>query len=132
MKVIVHTCNEFDKCYKNHLKTPGVAEAVKKFITHKQATPLEPFGAKDTHMLKEGPIGKSVSGIKHAHLTQDISVFYRLSGSGDSRNLHLYGIYSHKESGTGNSANLKIQASVGKKLSQQFNETISFDDYPIE
>lgn len=124
-KVIVHTCPEFDSTFKHHAKaTQGAVDAVKKFIDHKKVTSLEPYGSKDYPMIKDGPIGRAVAGIKHAHLTQDVSIFYRLSGSGDTRNLHLYGIYSHKESGTGNSSNLKIQQQVGKRLSSQFESLI--------
>ena len=118
LKVQIHSCKELEDCFKHHaINTPGVKEAMKAFIAQKKTDPLSKFGSKDY------PLGnhfdKEVPGILHAGLTHDKSVFYRLSGSGDTRHIHLYGIYGHDEAGFGQPPNIKKQKSLSKKLGNQ-------------
>lgn len=88
------------------------------FISVKSQNAIQQFGKNDTPMISAGPLGRAVPGIKHAHLTQDLSVFYTVEGRNPTL-IKLYGIFSHKESGTGNSANIKVQKSLGQQLSNQ-------------
>jgi mRNA-degrading endonuclease YafQ of YafQ-DinJ toxin-antitoxin module len=109
----------FDKTVARFNKNPLVADSLDKFIEFKSANPAEPFGAKDYPMVKKGPMGRAVDGLRHAALTQDVSVFYTVKG-GD---LRLFGVFSHKEAGIGNTANMKLQKQVAKTMKkQQFSE----------
>lgn len=101
----------FDETSRKHYQ---IADKVTKFIASKVENPAEPFG-KDTFFVSAGPIGRTGLKLKHAHLTQDIAVVYRVHGR-DPQFLDLYGIYSHKELGTGNTPNLKTQKKVAKKF----------------
>jgi len=98
--------------------TPGLAAKVADFISVKTQNPIQQFGKNDTPMIGTGPLGRAVPGIKHAHLTQDLSVFYTIEGRNPTL-IKLYGIFGHKESGTGNSANIKQQKSLGQQLANQ-------------
>lgn len=122
LNVQIHSSKEFENTFKHHaVNTPGVKEAMKNFIAQKKDDPLSKFGSKDY------PLGnhfdKGVPGITHSGLTHDKSVFYTLSGSGDTRHIHLYGIYGHDEAGIGQPPNIKKQKSLAKKLGNQ-----EFDD----
>ena len=117
-KVKFHHCDEFNDTFKDHfINTPGVDENLTKFKKSKFADPLKDYGNKDY------PLGnhfeKQVPGILHAGLTHDKSVFYTLSGAGDTRHIHLYGIYGHDEAGIGQPPNIKKQNSLAKKLGNQ-------------
>ncbi len=114
MPVSVRICNLYTETLKNH---QGLAERVAEFIRTKNENPTAQFGSSDTHFISDGPIGRLGLKIKHAHLSQDVSVVYRLHGN--PAVLDIYGLFSHKESGTGNAANIKIQKSLAKKLANQ-------------
>jgi hypothetical protein len=96
----------------------GLSAKFADFVANKTSNPIQPFGKNDTRLVADAPLGKAVPGIRHAHLTQDLSVFYTVSGR-DPTLINLYGIFSHKDSGTGNNQNIKIQKSLGQQLANQ-------------
>ena len=110
----------FDKTVARFIKNPLVADSLDKFIAFKSANPGEPFGAKDYPMAKKAPMGRAVDGLRHAGLTSDVSVFYRIV-DGD---LHLFGVFSHKQAGIGNTANMKLQKQLARTMKKQ-----TFSDY---
>jgi len=97
---------------------PNLAAKFADFVGTKTENPVQQFGKNDTQMLSAGPLGKAVPGIRHAHLTQDLSIFYTLSGR-DPTVFNLYGIFSHRDSGTGNNANPRAQKSLAQQLQNQ-------------
>lgn len=97
---------------------PVLVEKLADFKRTKSANPMQPFGKNDTRMVAASPLGQAVPGLRHAHLTQDLSIFYTLQGA-NPHVFHLYGIYSHSESGTSNTANIKTQKNLGKRLANQ-------------
>ena len=97
---------------------PGLKEKFDAFRATKEANPMAPFGSKDAMFSGEGNFTKAVPKLRHAHLTHDVSVFYRLSGSNPTL-IDLFGLFSHDESGTGQPANIKKQKSLGKTLANQ-------------
>jgi hypothetical protein len=102
-------------------KNPVVAKKFQTFLEFKSSNPSLPFGSSDTPFIKTGPIGTKNPGIRHAHLTQNISVVYRISGFNPST-LEIYGLFSHRDLGTSNTANSRIQQSIAGVFSkQQFN-----------
>jgi hypothetical protein len=116
--VTFHPSKAFTDSLATHARKPGVLDALKRFKDHKTKTPLEPFGAKDYHLGKEGNF-KEVPGLRHAGLTHDVSVFYTLSGGPSNRQVRLYGVHSHDEIGIGQPPNMKKQKSTAKRMSNQ-------------
>lgn len=96
----------------------ALVQKLQEFHNTKLANPMQPFGKNDTRLIATGPLGRAIEGLRHAHLTQDLSIFYTLGGS-NPHIIYQYGIYSHNESGTGNSQNIKVQKNLGKRLSNQ-------------
>jgi hypothetical protein len=78
---------------------------------------MQKFGSKDYKLGNH--FDKGVPGLLHAGLTHDKSIFYTISGSGDTRHIHLYGIYGHDEAGIRQPGNINKQKSLAKKLSNQ-------------
>ena len=96
----------------------GLKEKFDTFIKTKEENPMAPFGSKDAMFSGEGNFTKAVPKLRHAHLTHDVSIFYRLSGANPTL-IDLFGIFSHDESGTGQPANIKKQKSLAKSLANQ-------------
>lgn len=106
-------------------KYPKLAAKMKDFIQFKTENPSRQFGSSDYPFQADGPLGKMK--IKHAHLSQDVSILYKMAGSPTT--LYLYGLFSHNESGTGNTKNNKIQKSLATRLGNQFPELKDDFDY---
>ena len=118
-KVVISKCNLFRETFTEKARgNPVVAAKMEDFIKSKTADPLAPFSGKDTPYISSGVIAREVPGLRHAHLTQDISVAYKLSGK-DPHILRLYAVVSHADSGTGTPGNIKIQKNFGKRLRNQ-------------
>jgi hypothetical protein len=100
------------------MAVPNLGQRIEEFKRAKLENPAQPYGKSDTPFIKEGPLARAVPKLRHAHLTQDVSIFYTISGA-DPVVIKLYGVFSHKSSGTGNAANIKIQQKLGKKLANQ-------------
>lgn len=111
MTTITKKTKFFDDTVNNHL---NLAPKIDQFIRSKREKPTEPFG-KDTYFVSAGPIGRTGLKLKHAHVSQDVAVVYRVHGK-NPHILELYGVYSHKELGTGNTPNVKIQKKMAKKF----------------
>lgn len=118
-KVVIHRGKVFkETAAKHNAGTPGVQSALEDFIKTKMANPTERFGSKDTAMGDKYHFGKAVPGIKHAGLTNDVSVFYTVSGA-NPHHVHLHGVFSHDEAGIGQPANINKQKSTAKRMSNQ-------------
>ena len=109
---VVMTCPLFNNTYAKHKSS--IASALERFLEHKKNDPLKPYGRRDYPFIGDGPL----SGIHHAHLSLDISVFYKIVGR-DPRQLRLYGIFSHAESGTGQPARRGLQKNLKTRIDQQ-------------
>ena len=104
----VKTSPCFNKTNKKHLKNARVQQALTDFLTTKAKDPRAPFGSKDYAMTGKGPL----SGIKHAGLTNDISVMYEIKNN----TIYLFAIGSHNDLGFGRPNNIKKQKSLVKKI----------------
>ncbi len=107
---------------KDKTKNPVVAKKFQAFLEFKSLNPSAPFGSSDTPFSKQGPFGVKNPNLRHAHLTYDISVVYRISGFNPST-LEIYGLFSHKELGTDKGQPQdRIQKSISGVFSrQEFN-----------
>lgn len=103
---------------KKAAENPGLEEQFQKFVETKSQDHMAPFGSKDTNLKGTGNFGTVIPKIRHAHLMNDLIVFYKLSGANPTL-IDLYGIFTHDESGTGQPANIKRQKILAKKFSNQ-------------
>lgn len=106
--VDVKMCQVFIKLNKKHSKNPRVQDALQQFLFAKAKDPRAPFGGKDYPMVGKGPL----SGIKHAGLTNDISVMYEIKNN----TIYLLAIGSHDDLGFGKPNNIKKQKQLVKKI----------------
>ncbi len=97
----------------------SVLNSLKAFLTLKRQNPMQPYGSSDKPFRSDGFFANEVPGIAHAHITHDLSVVYKMSGGV----LHLFGIYSHDQLGTGQPQNVNKQKSMAAKFSNmKFSE----------
>lgn len=101
-------------------KHSGVRDKLAAFLETKLNNHMAAFGAKDAHFSGNGNFGGMGIGLKHAHLTHDISVIYRVHGNPPV--IDIYGVFRHDESGTGQPPNMNRQKSLIKRMArQEFN-----------
>jgi hypothetical protein len=86
------------------------------FKSFKENNPTGLFGSSDKPFASDGLFQQKMKGMKHAHLTHDISIVYRMYGSNPNI-IELYGIFTHDEIGTG--GNRKKQGNMAKQFSNQ-------------
>lgn len=115
----VRTAAQFDETIEAH---PNLKSRLADFLKTKESNPIQPFG-KDTRFISDGPIGRTGLKLSHAALSQDVSVVYRIHGK-DPHTIDLFGLFRHKELGTTNSANIKLQQNLAKRFK---NDPISKD-----
>lgn len=113
-KIKVRFCDLFKETLDDHI---DLVDKLKEFLMFKAQNPIAPYG-KDTAFVSSAPIGRTGLKLRHAHLTQDVSVVYKIHGK-DPYIIDLYGIFRHKELGTSNTANIKKQQKVAKKFQSQ-------------
>jgi hypothetical protein len=82
----------------------------------KRNQPDQPFGGSDKFFKPGLMFFSAIPGIRHAHITHDLSIVYRV---GKANEIWLYGIFSHDDLGTGTPANLKKQQVMSTKLANQ-------------
>lgn len=109
----------YSQASKDSIKSkPEIHDKLEEFLTAKTQDPMQPFGKTDTRFIASGPIGKTGLKLRHAHLSQNVSVIYRLHGS-NPKLLDIYGVMTHKELGTSTTANIRTQKKVAKKFTKQ-------------
>lgn len=106
-------CSLFFNTFEKYKTNKAVLQALREFIIHKRANPMTPFGGKDYPFR-----GGHLKGYGHAGLNFDVSVIYNLLGA-MPKLIHLYGIFSHDDIGTGTPPRLKMQAKVASVLDRQ-------------
>jgi hypothetical protein len=91
---------------------------LEEFINLKRADVMARFGASDKPFKSGVTFTNEVPGIAHAHLTQDISIVYRIH-SNNPKYLDLYGLFKHDELGTGQPHNTNRQKSMARRFANQ-------------
>jgi len=114
--VLFKVCPLFIECLNS--RKNDVAGKLREFLQSKRSNRLAPFGKDDSAFIADGPLGKAVPGLRHAHLTHDISILYTIGGKNPTV-FQLYAIFTHDESGTGQPANRKKQMGIGQKMANQ-------------
>lgn len=111
---------------RRHMLTSKVLD----FIKHKTNAPLNGykpgsddksgFGSSDSPFRSGGNFNKKeLAGISHAHVTQDLSIVYRVHDG----QLDIYGIYSHTDIGTGNNPNVRKQQQAAERWAKERFDT---------
>jgi mRNA-degrading endonuclease YafQ of YafQ-DinJ toxin-antitoxin module len=84
---------------------PPIRRKFREFMQTKRDNPNQQFGNNDKPFQARGYFGTRVPGLRHAHITHDLSVVYRVQGN----QIDLYGFFTHDDLGTGTPANLRRQ-----------------------
>lgn len=119
MAVVFKTSPLFRETLANLARNfPNLIARFEAFKSFKSQNPLASFGSSDKPSVGKGFFAKEVPGIKHAHLTKDISVWYTISGK-DPTEIKLYGVFTHHDTGTGEPPNRRKQAATAERLGNQ-------------
>ena len=97
------------------LPNPTVKNKFRDFMEVKRNDPNQSFGSSDKPFASAGHFSKAIPGVRHAHITHDLSIVYKVTGN----EVFLYGFFTHDELGTGQPANINRQKSAAKKISNQ-------------
>ena len=81
----------------------------------KRNDPQQAFGANDKLFKTNGNFGSVIPGLRHAHITGDLSIVYLITGD----IISLYGFFTHDELGTGQPPNMNRQRSSAAKFSHE-------------
>lgn len=99
--------------------TPNILTKIEEFQKFKAQNPLASFGTNDKPMVSAGAYAKAMPKARKAHLTDDISIIYELTGR-DPTVIKLYGVFTHNALGTQRPGNINIQKNMAKKLARSF------------
>lgn len=114
--VVFRRSPEYKETYMTKVKPyESVKNKFREFMEIKRNDPNQPFGKSDKHFLGDGYFSSQVPGLKHAHITADLSIVYKISGKNPTE-VYLYGFYTHDELGTGQPPNIRRQSSVAKSF----------------
>lgn len=103
------------------------------FVKHKDQYPYNGgisndtpgFGSSDKKFRSDGNFGTQIRNIAHAHLTDNISVVYLITGN----KLNIYGLYTHDVMGTGQPPNVNRQKQIVTRWSNlDFDAPFSPDE----
>lgn len=121
----------FDETFNNH---PRIKDKLKikfrEFVKWKMEYPssgsgggMPGFGPKDYKFSPQGPFGMEVKNIAHAHLDSDVSVVYKIVDN----TLYVYGVFAHKELGTTDSPNIRLQQKMAARFKNSRFEPLNVD-----
>lgn len=82
------------------------------FMDTKRQNPQALYGSSDKLFRPDGKFGKKIQGIRHAHITHDLSIVYKVVGN----NIFLYGFFTHDDLGTGTPANTRRQDAMSSRF----------------
>ena len=115
-ETVFRRCDSYKQTYLQEVKPyPAVRRKFADFMELKRWNPIQPFGKSDKLFLGAGFYIKAVPNLKHAHITQDLSIVYKLDGS----TIWLYGFYTHDELGTGQPPNIRIQDAMATRIANK-------------
>jgi len=118
-EVIFLTCDMYRETYAAKVRSNStLGQKINAFLVAKRDAPLQPFGSSDKPYQGKGIFNSVVPGLRHAHLTHDISIVYTISGT-KPKVIKLYGLFGHDESGTGTPPNPKKQKSLAVRMGNQ-------------
>lgn len=115
-ETVFRRCDSYKQTYLQKVKPyPSIRRKFADFMELKRWDPIQAFGKSDKLFIHHGRYIQAVPNLKHAHITFDLSIVYKLSGN----TMWLYGFYTHDELGTGQPANIRIQDAMAKKIANK-------------
>lgn len=115
-ETVFRRCDSYKETYLQKVKPyDSIRRKFADFMELKRWNPIEPFGKSDKLFVGTGFFINAVPNLKHAHITQDLSIVYKLDG----RTIWLYGFYTHAELGTSRPANKRIQDAMATKIANK-------------
>ena len=115
-ETVFRRCDSYKETYFTKVRPySAIRSKFRDFMELKRWNPTEPFGKSDKLFVGTGFFIKSVPNLKHAHITQDLSIVYKLDGG----TIWLYGFYTHDDLGTGRSENRRIQDVMATKIANK-------------
>lgn len=115
-ETVFRRCDSYKQTYLQKVKPyDSVRRKFADFMELKRWNPTQPFGKSDKLFLGTGFFIRAVPNLKHAHITQDLSIVYKLDGG----TIWLYGFYTHDELGTGQPPNKRIQDAMATRIANK-------------
>lgn len=96
-------------------ENPAIVDKLNDFIELKKKNHLAPYGGNDKPFVSGGNLGRNLPKARKAHLTDDYSVIYEVSGK-DPVTIKIDGVFSHADLGTGNPPNINIQRNMSTRI----------------
>lgn len=104
--------SDFRRTYNERiLPYEAVRAKFRQFMHAKRQDPKQQWGPSDRAFVGNAPLGH-VPGLRHAHITPDISIVYRVINN----TIFLYGFYTHDDLGTGTPAKIVKQKAAAAKF----------------
>ena len=97
------------------LAAAAAQDRFQEFVRAKAQDPTQQFGSSDRPFTGGSPLGQIRPRLMHAHITQDLSVVYHVSGRNPTV-VSIHGIFSHQDLGTGTPNNIRRQKSSAKQF----------------
>lgn len=94
---------------------PAIRKKFRDFMELKRQNPNAPFGSSDKTFSSDGIFTSMIPGLRHAHITFDLSIVYRIVG----KQVYLYGFFTHDDLGTGQPRSPNRQRSAASRLANQ-------------
>ena len=115
-ETVFRRCDSYKETYLQKVKPyDAIRRKFADFMELKRWNPIQPFGKSDKLFLGTGFFIRAVPNLKHAHITQDLSIVYKLEGG----TIWLYGFYTHNELGTGQPPNKRIQDAMATRIANK-------------
>lgn len=112
-ETIFRRCDSYKETYFSKVRPyNSIRSKFRDFMQLKRWNPIEPFGKSDKLFIGHGFYIRAIPNLKHAHITQDLSIVYKLEGG----TIWLYGFYTHDELGTGRPDNKRVQDAMATKF----------------
>ena len=112
-ETVFRRCDSYKQTYLQKVKPyPSIRRKFADFMELKRWNPIQPFGKSDKLFLNHGYYIKAIPNLKHAHITLDLSIVYKLEGG----TIWLYGFYTHDELGTGQPPNKHTSDAMATKF----------------
>lgn len=96
------------------LPYPAIKKKFRDFMEVKRNNPNQIFGASDKNFTPGGVFFTMIPGLRHAHLTPDLSIVYRVVGN----QIYLYGFFNHDDIGTGQPPKIPKQKAMASKFAR--------------
>lgn len=125
INVVFRRSPEYKETYLTKIKpSTSLKSKFREFMEIKRHNPLQPFGSSDKPFTGGGIFANAIPGLKHAHISFDLSIVYRVEGRNPTE-VYLYGFYTHDDLGTGQPPSRPKQNSMARSFKNRtFREDI--------